>query len=182
MLLETIKMPRDMLRLKAILPEKRYKNAQSDKFKSDLSELLNNDQAIKDSIKHKEKSIKVAKSYLDLPQPDNNNLISKDQDLKNKDRRDRNNIDNKRQDNKHDEISIYNSINGNQVIQSKNLIHNNHNHNQSPIKHKPADKIIFKDELPLIVDFNVKQVNEVPKNLHPNINNHKKHNSKPLLD
>lgn len=35
--------------------------------------------------------------------------------------------------------------------------------------------------MPLIVDFNVKQVNEVPKNLHPNINNHKKHNSKPLL-
>jgi len=51
MLLNTIKMPRDMLRLKAILPEKRYKNAQSDKFKSDLSELLNNDQVVKDSIK-----------------------------------------------------------------------------------------------------------------------------------
>lgn len=66
---------------------------------------MNNDQAIKDSIKHKEKSIKVAKSYLDLPQPDIH-LISKDKDLKNKDRRDRNDIDNKRQDNKHDEISI----------------------------------------------------------------------------
>jgi len=181
MLLNTIKMPRDMLRLKAILPEKRYKNAQSDKFKSDLSELLNNDQAVKDSIKYKEKSIKVAKSYLDLPQPVNNHLMEKDKDLKNKDRRDRNDIDlNKKQDNKHEEVSIYNSINGNQVIQSKNQILNNHN--QSPVRHKPADKIIFKDELPLIVDFNVKQVNEVPKNLHSNINNHKKHNSKPILN
>lgn len=62
MLLNTIKMPRDMLRLKAILPEKRYKNAQADKFKSDLSELLDKDNILKESVKNKEKSIKIAKS------------------------------------------------------------------------------------------------------------------------
>lgn len=55
-------MPRDMLRLKAILPEKRYKNAQADKFKSDLSELLDKDNILKESVKNKEKSIKIAKS------------------------------------------------------------------------------------------------------------------------
>jgi len=70
-LLNTIKMPRDMLRLKAILPEKRYKNAQSDKFKSDLSDLMN-----KDEIKIgtnlignnaiKEKSVKNVHSLIDI--------------------------------------------------------------------------------------------------------------------
>jgi len=171
MLLNTIKMPRDMLRLKAILPEKRYKNAHSDKFKSDLSELLDKDNLLKESVKNKEKSIKIAKSYLDLPQTDNNiNQL-------NNNRRDRNNVDiNKRQENKHDEISIYNSINGNQV-QSNN--HPNNQNNLPNVNHKPVNKLIYKDELPLIVDHNIKQVNDVPKNL--NIYNHKQHNSRPKL-
>lgn len=60
-----------MLRLKAILPEKRYKNAQGDKFKSDLSDLMN-----KDEIKIgtnlignnaiKEKSVKNVHSLIDI--------------------------------------------------------------------------------------------------------------------
>lgn len=47
------------------------------------------------------------------------------------------------------------------------------------MNHKPVNKIIFKDELPLIVDHNIKQVNDVPKNL--NIYNHNQHNPRPKI-
>jgi len=59
-------MPRDMLRLKAILPEKRYKNAQSDKFKSDLSDLMNKDEIKIGSNLIKEKSVKNVHSLIDI--------------------------------------------------------------------------------------------------------------------
>jgi len=72
LLLNTIKMPRDMLRLKAILPEKRYKNALVDKFKSDLSDYLVNNEIkdLKDKIgienNEKDKLVKNAHSLMEL--------------------------------------------------------------------------------------------------------------------
>jgi hypothetical protein len=87
-LLNTIKMPRDMLRLKAILPEKRYKNAHVEKFKSDLSELINKNEIkignnLIDNNAIKEKSVKNFHSLIDISKNEinlNKNLVNKDHD------------------------------------------------------------------------------------------------------
>lgn len=53
-LLQTIKVPRDMLKLKALLPEKRYKNAkQAEKlpdFKRNPSSVINDDKSVRSSV------------------------------------------------------------------------------------------------------------------------------------
>lgn len=129
-LLNTIKMPRDMLRLKAILPEKRQKNAHVSKFKSDLSELLNNDHSFKDESNN----IKGIQSSQEMPAIDQNKNQRKDRSdiiLNNK---------NKNINNEHSEHSIYNSLNGNGNNNQINLVNNNiklkENVIQSPIKNR----------------------------------------------